>query len=291
MNADELLPTAALEFDRVTMAFDDEVVLRDVSFRLERGQMLILTGISGSGKSVLLRLAAGFYPPTSGAILVDGQHIEALDEEELLPLRSRLLGFVFQENALFSSLSTFDNTAFRLAEHDWPEEETKHAVLEILRFVGLETDVDKLPEELSIGMGRRLEIARALVGWPPIMLFDEPTSGLDPMNEKQVMNLILTARDVHHISSIYVTKEIREIPYLARHFVRQDADAAITVCEGPPPSGWPTLVLVLRDGGVAFQGDVDAFLTTDCPAVVELRDYVSPNVRRVHTAHETAGRA
>ncbi|MEW6213356.1 MAG: ATP-binding cassette domain-containing protein, partial [Acidobacteriota bacterium] len=169
-----------IRFEHVSLSFDDKRVLDDVSFALERGWMTIITGDSGSGKTVLLRLAIGLLQPDSGKILIEGREVEKMTETALLHLRSLTMGLVFQEDALFTGLSVYDNTAYRLVEHEWAEADIEKAVTEILRFVGLEQDMEKLPEELSIGMRKRLELARALVGWPPIMLFDEPTSGLDP---------------------------------------------------------------------------------------------------------------
>ena len=208
---------AAIEFRHVSISFEDKLALDDLSIRLERGQMICITGISGSGKSVLLRVASGLIKPDAGEVLVEGRSITALDEQELLALRSSSMGIMFQEQSLFTGMSVYDNTAYRLDEHEWPEEETERAVREILTFVGLEEEMDKLPEELSIGMGRRLEFARALVGWPKIMLFDEATASLDPINARAMLDLVIRARDIHQISSLFVTKELHEIPYLESH--------------------------------------------------------------------------
>ena len=260
----------ALELRHVTLELGDKVVLSDVSLALERGEMIVVTGCSGSGKSVLLHSAIGFFQPDEGEILVDGRRIDRLDETELLAIRSERMGLVFQEDALFSGLSVYDNAAFRLAEHEWPEEEIDAAVAEILRFVGLENDASKLPEELSIGMRRRLEIARALVGWPPIMLFDEPTSGLDPLTAKRIMNLTIRARDAHAIACLYVTKELREVRYLASHAAYTSPDGSIEVREGFIAGAPPLKVLVLDRGAVAFFGTPDELDASTLPAVLEL---------------------
>ncbi len=242
--------TPAVEFRNVTMDFDGVLALDDVSFRLEHGEMLFITGISASGKSVLMRLAIGLEPPTSGQIFVDGTEIDHMDERHLLTLRTNKMGIVFQENSLFTSMSVYDNTAYRLVEHGWDEAATDEAVHQILRFVGLDESVDLLPAELSIGMRRRLELARALVGWPRVMLFDEPTSGLDPMTQKSVMNLIISARDTHDVSSLYVTKEMHELKYLAEHRA-EGGD----ILEGGPPSR----VMLLDAGRIVFLGPVAEF--------------------------------
>ena len=258
------------------MAFDDLRVLDRVSFRLAHGEMIVVTGVSGSGKSVLMRLACGLERPIAGEVLLEGRDISHLDEEALLELRGKLTGFVFQQNALFTGMSVFDNTAFRLVEHGWTPERIERAAAEILTFVGLEQDVEKLPEELSIGMRRRLEIARALVGWPPIMLYDEPTSGLDPINSHQVLDLVIRARDVHHVSSLYVTKEMHEIPYLARHRSIEDADGSIRVVAEPPGSA--LRILLLDEGRVEFAGSAEELLESRLPVALHM---THPEMERI----------
>lgn len=241
--------TSAIEFRNVSVSFDEHQVLNDISFKLERGEMILLTGISGSGKSVLLRLAMGLLKPDFGRIFVEGKEIQKLDEPELIAMRGGLMGMVFQEDSLFTGLPVYENAAYRLEEHGWADEEIERAVAEVLRFVGLSGEERKFPEELSGGMKRRLEIARALIGWPRIMLFDEPTMSLDPIAALKVLDLIIRARDMNHISSLYVTKKIHEIDYLASP---------------------KTKVMVLQDGRVVFRGSVEEFKTSDLPAIKEL---------------------
>jgi len=263
----------AIEFRGVSVSFEDKRALDDISFRLESGQMICITGVSGSGKSVLLRVAAGLLAPDEGEVFVQGRAIGALAEQELLALRSATMGVVFQEQSLFTGMSVYDNTAYRLDEHGWAEAETERAVREILRFVGLEEDIDKLPEELSVGMGRRLEFARALVGWPEIMLFDEATSGLDPINARIMLDLVIRARDIHRISSLYVTKELHEIPYLANHSaVRlESGEIAINGVEGDSGDASNQIkVIVLEDGRAVFFGSPDEFESTASPAVTRI---------------------
>jgi len=239
----------AIEFRNVFLSFDDHHVLHDISFKLERGDMLVVTGVSGSGKSVLLRLAMGLLKPDSGQIFIEGREIENLNESDLLDIRGGLMGMVFQEDSLFTGLPVYENAAYRLEEHGWTEEEIERAVAEILRFVGLDGEEQKFPEELSGGMKRRLEIARALIGWPRIMLFDEPTMSLDPLAALKVLDLVIRARDINHISSLYVTKKIYELDYLANDKTR---------------------VMVLKDGRVVFSGYVQEFKTSELPAIKEL---------------------
>ena len=239
----------AIEFRNVFLSFDGHEVLHDISFTLDQGEMILLTGVSGSGKSLLLRLAMGLIKPDSGQIFIEGREIENLTEPELLNIRGGLMGMVFQEDSLFTGLPVYENAAYRLEEHGWSNEEVQRAVTEVLRFVGLDGEEAKMPEELSGGMKRRLEIARALIGWPRIMLFDEPTMSLDPLAALKVLDLIIRARDINHISSLYVTKKIYELDYLASP---------------------KTTVMVLENGRIVFRGSVEEFKTSELTAIKEL---------------------
>lgn len=269
MNTDPNTQTPAIEFRNVFLSFDDHLVLNNVSFTLNRGDMILLTGVSGSGKSVVLRLAIGLLRPDSGQIFVEGGEIEKLDEDELIDLRRGLMGMVFQEDSLFTGLPVYENAAYRLEENGWSQEEIDRAVAEVLRFVGLEGEESKFPEELSGGMKRRLEIARALIGWPRIMLFDEPTMSLDPLAAIKVLDLIIRARDINQISSLYVTKKIHEIQYLA-NFRAELAGSDIKIMEAPPTRLPRTKVIVLEDGGIAFEGSATEFAESDLKAIREL---------------------
>ncbi|MFN6202479.1 MAG: ABC transporter ATP-binding protein [Acidobacteriota bacterium] len=268
MNLDESRPPFSIEFRNVGIDFDGQPALDSITFQLQPGEMLCITGSSQSGKTVLLRLAIGFLQPDRGEVLVEGRHLNDLTEDELLSLRSELMGIVFQENALFTGQSVYDNAAYRLVEHDWTEEEIERAVREVLTFVGLQDDLEKQAEELSGGMKRRLEFARALIGWPPIMLFDEPTAGLDPINARQVLDLIVRARDLHHISSLFVSKSMHEIPYLATHRATLDDAGGVRqeVVEEIPGMK----VLVLENGQSAFFGSPREFQQSNLPAVRNL---------------------
>jgi phospholipid/cholesterol/gamma-HCH transport system ATP-binding protein len=261
--------TPAIEFRHVSISFDELRVLRDVSFELEPNEMLFITGASGSGKSVLVRLAMGMLRPDEGQVIVEGREITALEEDEMLTIRSELMGMVFQEEALFTSLNVYENAAYRLVEHKWPEEKVDSAVREILRFVGLDNDMEKPVFELSGGMKRRLELARAMIGWPPIMLFDEPTTGLDPINARQVRDLIIHARDLRQMSSLFVTKAMNEIEYLTTHYARRDEVGNISVLEATGRK-LQTRVLVLDEGKIAFLGGPAEFLSSALPAITEL---------------------
>lgn len=260
----------ALEFRDVSLSFDEKKVLSDIDFKLERGEMIFITGVSGSGKSVLLRLAMALDRADSGQVIIEGRDVALLDEAELLELRGNRMGIVFQEDSLFTGLTEYDNAAYRLVEHGLGEEEIEKAVREVLQFVGLEREAEKLPEELSGGMRRRLEIARALVGWPSIMLFDEPASGLDPLTAIQVLDLIIRARDIYGISSLYVTKKLDEIPYLATHRARRSADGVVIEETGAQLAAPQTSVIVLDRGQIVFRGSVAEFQASSSPAVTLL---------------------
>ena len=260
----------AIEFRNVYLSFEDRTVLKNITFTLAEEEMLVLTGVSGSGKSLLLRLAMSLLKPDSGQIFVNGQEIEKLDESDLLAIRGGSMGMVFQEDSLFTGLRVYENVAYRLEEHDWAEEEIEKAVSEVLQFVGLDGEEEKFPEELSGGMKRRLEIARALVGWPQIMLFDEPTMSLDPLAAVRVLDLIIRARDINQISSLYVTKKTYEFDYLARFRAERDADGNIRVTEAPATNLPNTRVMVLDAGSIVFDGSVADFAKSDLPEIKEL---------------------
>lgn len=261
----------AIEFRNVFLSFDDRPALVDINFTLGRGEMIFLTGVSGSGKSVLLRLAIGLLKPDAGQIFIEGREIETLDEGELLAIRGGLMGMVFQEDSLFTGLTVYGNAAYRLEEHGWTEERIEKAVDEVLEYVGLKGEEEKFPEELSGGMKRRLEIARALIGWPSIMLFDEPTMSLDPIVAIQVLDLVIRARDINRVSSLYVTKKIYEIPHLANFYASEDADSGqIVITEAPPDKLPKTRVMVLKDGKILFTGPVNEFQESDLPDIKEL---------------------
>jgi ABC-type transporter Mla maintaining outer membrane lipid asymmetry ATPase subunit MlaF len=176
---------------------------------------------------------------------------------------------VFQGSSLFTGLSVYENAAYRLTDAGLPEEEVERGAMEILRFVGLEQDADKLPEELSIGMRRRLEFARAMAGWPRIMLFDEPATGLDPINARNLLDLVVRARDIHNVSSILVTKEAWEIQYVSRRRAVRDASGEVRM-EVESRSLAGVEVIVLDSGRIAFRGSPDEFASSVVPAVTRM---------------------
>lgn len=263
--------SAVIEFRNVSISFDELHVLRDVSFTLKANEMLFVTGASGSGKTVLLHLAMGILRPDKGQIFIQGKEITSLSEDEMLAIRGTLLGLVFQDEALFSGMDVYDNAAYRLEEHNWPTDKVDEAVSEVLGFVGLSNEMSTQIFELSGGMKRRLELARAIVGWPPIMLFDEPTSGLDPINAQQVRDMIIRAREFHAMSSLYVSKAMNEIGYLATHYAQQDEAGNVAILATTDEHRPSTRVMVLDQGGIAFLGSYDEFCSSTLPSVLDLR--------------------
>src|SRR5690349_17281882 len=212
--AEETASIPRIEFRNVSICYDDEVVLDDVSFVVWPAELKLMLGQSGGGKSTVIKLALGLEKPDAGKILIDGEDITPLPEEELDRIRNKM-GVVFQEGALFDSLTVFENVAYRLREHGEDEAMIERKVGTILEFVGLKDAADKLPAELSGGMKRRVAIARAVVDEPEIVLFDEPTTGLDPPTARTICKLGLKLRDVRGVSAIWVTHRIEDVRILA----------------------------------------------------------------------------
>ena len=251
----------ALRFADVWIGFDEGPILRGLSFSLETGETLVLLGETGTGKTLTLKLAAGLLRPDSGTVRALGQEISAKSERDLLHFR-RQVGFVFQEGALFDSLTVGENVAYRLEEDGVPAEEIAPRVQEVLRFVELEHTGERLPSELSGGMRRRVSIARALIGRPPIVLYDSPTAGLDPITSQTIITLILRLRDVYRVTSVLATHRLQDGFALANfHFdpkMRTVRRGASNDKRGPSV----TRFLVLRDGRIYFEGSPEEMLNT-----------------------------
>lgn len=257
----------AIEFRDVSLAFDDRVVLDRVSFGVRYGEAKVIMGGSGTGKSTLLRLALGLIKPDSGSILIDGEDITGYTEEQMMKVRQKI-GMVFQEGALFDSLSVYDNVAYRLREQKAPESEIEPIVMRMLRFVDLEDAVDKMPNELSGGMRRRVGIARALVGSPKIILYDEPTAGLDPITARTICELALKLRDLEEVSSIFVTHRLQDIEVLASEYVvRDDFGNLIFEHEGDKMCLINTKFIMLKDGNVIFSGSDEEMRNASDPYI------------------------
>jgi phospholipid/cholesterol/gamma-HCH transport system ATP-binding protein len=246
--------TPAIEFQDVTLSFDDKVILDNLSFKVNKGETKVILGGSGGGKSTTIKLILGLLKPDSGRILVDGEDITDYTEAQMMSVRKKM-GMVFQEGALFDSLSVYDNVAYRLHEQNVPEEEVEQEVRRMLRFVNLEDAIDKMPIELSGGMRRRVGIARALVGGPKIVMFDEPTAGLDPPTARTICELAIKLRDLEDVSSIFVTHEMNNVKYLTSEYAVVNDDGEIVFEEeGQRLCLTNTKVLMLRGGKIIFEG-------------------------------------
>ena len=259
----------AIEFRDVSLAYGDHVILDRVSFGVRYGESKIVMGGSGTGKSTLLRLALGLVKPDEGQIFIDGDDITDNTEEEMMIVR-RKIGMVFQEGALFDSLPVYDNVAYRLREQRARESEIEPAVMRMLRFVDLEDAVDKMPNELSGGMRRRVGIARALVGNPKIILYDEPTAGLDPITARTINELALKLRDLEDVSSIFVTHRLQDIEVLSSEFVVRDDFGNLHIeREDGRLCLINTKLIMLKDGDVIFNGTDEEMRASQDPYIQE----------------------
>lgn len=251
-DSDRAIPS--IEFRDVTMIYDDRKVLDNLSFKVMKGESKIILGGSGCGKSTTIKLVLGLLKPDSGQILVDGEDITHYSEVAMMKVRLKI-GMIFQEGALFDSLSVYDNVAFKLHERGVPEEDVEAEVRRMLRFVNLEESIDKMPSELSGGMRRRVGIARALVGDPKIVMFDEPTAGLDPPTARTICELAMKLRDLEDVSSIFVTHEMNNLDYLCSEYaVVDEAGEVVFEKEGEKLCLINSKVLMMRDGQVIFSG-------------------------------------
>jgi phospholipid/cholesterol/gamma-HCH transport system ATP-binding protein len=298
----EVVPGEPLiSFRDVHLSFDEGDVLRGISFDVAPGETKVLLGETGTGKTIIMRLAAGLIHPDAGQVLVMGHDISEMPEKELLNFR-RQIGFVFQEGALFDSLTVADNVSFRLREEAMDETEIDQRVREALRFVELEQSLEKFPAELSGGMRRRVSIARALVDRPPVVLYDSPTAGLDPVTSQTIITLILRGRDLQDVTSLLATHRVQDAFGLANfRFDKSSGHVVSLLGEGngnganpavdpnapkrdvnanpaSPESlaarekaadtireanpAPPTNVLVLRDGKIYWEGAADELLRT-----------------------------
>src|SRR5689334_1312585 len=251
---DRLRAIPAIEFRDVVLAFDERVILDKLSFKVMKGETKIILGGSGGGKSTIINLVLGLLKPDEGSILVDGEDVTDYSEEQMMRVRKKI-GMIFQEGALFDSLSVYDNVAFKLHEQGVPEEEVETEVRRMLRFVNLEQAIDKMPAELSGGMRRRVGIARALVGDPKIVMFDEPTAGLDPPTARTICELAMKLRDLEDVSSIFVTHEMNNLDYLCSEYaVVNEAGEVVFEKEGEKLCLINSKVLMMSDGRVIFSG-------------------------------------
>jgi len=260
-----------IQFEDVSIAFEDRQVLDGISFQLYRGETKAIFGVAGSGKSTILKLALGLMKPDSGRIYVLGQEITAMREDELFELRRRV-GIVFQESALFDSLTVRENVAFRLLEEGIvSEQEIEERVREALSFVELEHTVDLYPSELSGGMRRRVGIARTIITHPEVLLYDSPTGGLDPVTSNTIIELVVKQRDVYKTSSLLVTHRLQDAFTMATHYF----DRAENKMKELPPDARETVPMsfvILRDGKIIFDGDLKSLRETRDEYI---REYIS----------------
>jgi phospholipid/cholesterol/gamma-HCH transport system ATP-binding protein len=259
----------AIEFRDVYLSFDEQTILNGISFIVRRGETKIILGRSGGGKSTTIRLLLGLLKPDSGQILVDGEDITNYTETEMMEVRQKM-GMVFQEGALFDSLSVYDNVAYRLHEKGINEEEVEREVRRMLKFVDLEEAIEKMPSELSGGMRRRVGIARALVGDPKIVMFDEPTAGLDPPTARTICELAIKLRDLEDVSSIFVTHEMQNLEYLCSEFASvNDEGEVIFEEEGDKLCLINTEIIMLREGKIIFDGKDEQFHASKDPYILK----------------------
>jgi phospholipid/cholesterol/gamma-HCH transport system ATP-binding protein len=261
----ELAPAAAaVAFEHVSLAFDEQTVLRDLSFAVPHGGMAVLLGGSGAGKSVVLKLILGLLRPDAGAVHVDGQRIDTMTEGELLKVRAGI-GMLFQNSALFDSLTVAENVGYRLSQ----EMRVRPAIVrarveEVLTFLGLAPLIDAMPETLSGGERRRVAIARAVASKPALLLFDDPTTGLDPVIATSVDQEIVKLRDLQHVTTIVVTHQIRDAFYIATHHA-VERGGHYAVVEGGPERADATQFMVLHEGRLYFRGSASQLLASADP--------------------------
>ena len=263
--------SSAIVFENVKLAFPGNDVLRGISFRLALGETKALFGVAGSGKSLILKLVMGLIRPDSGRIIVLGQDVTQMREEDLFQLREKI-GMVFQESALFDSLSVKENVAYGLlGAHGIYNDEIDHKVREALRFVELEKTLDLDPNELSGGMRRRVAIARAIITQPELLLYDSPTGGLDPVTSNTIIELIVKQRDVYKTSALLVTHRLQDAFTMATHEFDKQTNHIV-----PLPPGQhcrvPLSFLILRDGKVIFDGDLQQLASSQDEYI---KEYIS----------------
>jgi phospholipid/cholesterol/gamma-HCH transport system ATP-binding protein len=258
----------AVVFDHVSFAFDDHVVLRDVSLSVPAGSMAILLGASGAGKSVLLKLILGLFRPDRGQILINGERVDVMTERDLMRVRGGI-GMLFQETALFDSLTVAENVGYRLAEEDLlPLDDVRTRVAEVLGFIGLADFIDRMPSALSGGQRRRVAIARAMASKPRLLLFDDPTTGLDPLTASTVDDEIVKLRDLERVTSIVVTHQIRDAFYVAHHQARR-TNGRVDILDVERSDTSLARFMVLHEGRIYFEGTGAELLASDDPFLKE----------------------
>lgn len=246
--------SAIIAFDGVWLAFDEKVILRNISFTLQPGHTKIFLGASGAGKSTILRLTLGLLKPDAGRIFVNGEEIEGMRETELMRVRADV-GIVFQEGALFDSLTVRENVGYKLFEElNWPIDKANARVAEVLGFTGLSDFVDRMPSELSGGQRRRVAIARAMAAQPRILLYDEPTTGLDPITAMAVDREVVKLRDLQGVSSVLVTHQLRDAFFVAEQAASRQGEAIALETADASKTDQAEFIM-LKNGQIAFEGN------------------------------------
>lgn len=260
----------SIVFENVSIAFEDRQVLEDISFTLRRGETKILLGVAGSGKTLILKLAMGLIRPDSGRIFTLGNEVTSMRERDLFSLR-RKIGMVFQESALFDSLTVEGNVGYRLYEEHVPPDEIEARVVEALRFVELEHTLKLFPSELSGGMRRRVAIARAIITQPEVLLYDSPTGGLDPVTSTTIIELLVKQRNVYHTSALLVTHRLQDAFIMATHEFNQATNRMEPLPKGSDRE-LNTNFIVLRDAHIVFEGNATELVHSDDEYI---REYLS----------------
>jgi len=241
-------------FDKVSLAFDDTVILKNISFTVITGHTKVILGASGSGKSTILKLILGLLKPDAGVVWVNGERVDQMTERQMMQVRADL-GMVFQEGALFDSLSVAENVGYKLSDEiRMAPDLVRSRVEEVLGFIGLAEFADRMPSELSGGQRRRVAIARAMAAKPRILLYDEPTTGLDPITANTVDDEIVKLRDLENVSSILVTHQLRDAFYVATHEAVRGDDGRLEIVCGDEEKIEEAEFMMLKDGYVAFEG-------------------------------------
>ena len=257
----------AVELDSVHLAFDDHVVLDDISFTIPTGSMRILLGPSGSGKSLILKLILGLLKPDSGTITVNGQRVDTMPEQELLKMRADI-GMAFQENALFDSLTVAEIVGFRLTVEGMDDDQLDRRVSEVLGFVGLKEFAERMPSQLSGGQRRRVGIARGMASKPSLMLLDDPITGLDPLIAMTVDDEIIKLRDLEEVTSLLVTHQIRDAYYVATHAAVID-NGAVKIVDADPVKSEQIEFMLLYKGRIHLQASAQKLFASTDPFVKE----------------------
>jgi phospholipid/cholesterol/gamma-HCH transport system ATP-binding protein len=244
-------------FDKVRLAFDEKVVLNGLSFTMIKGHTKIILGASGSGKSTILKIITGLLRSDEGVVWVNGRRVDQLKELELMKVRADL-GMIFQEGALFDSLTVRENVGYKFYEEtDMPLDQVDKRVEEVLGFIGLSEHIDKMPSELSGGQRRRVAIARAMAFKPRILLYDEATTGLDPITATTVDDEIIKLRDLEGVSSIVVTHQLRDAFYVATHMAVRDEAGAVRIVPATPEKAEEAEFIMIKDGTICFEGSAE----------------------------------